>query len=231
MKPRRVGILGGMGPEATVLLMSRLIEATPAADDSDHVPLIVDQNPQVPSRIARLLEGRGADPAPVLADMARRLEATGAEALAMPCNTAHYYAPAIRAAVGIPLIDMIGLRWTLPPHGRGLGRAWASWRHPLCGGLAFSMHSWRGAGWWLLRRRRRLPARRNPVDQVQAGRALRLGARSRPPRPGSWRAAPRSSSSLAPSSRSLPTRSLGGSWGSTRWIASWTESSTLPVPR
>jgi aspartate racemase len=109
MKPRRVGILGGMGPEATVLLMSRLIEATPAADDSDHVPLIVDQNPQVPSRIARLLEGRGADPAPVLADMARRLEATGAEALAMPCNTAHYYAPAIRAAVGIPLIDMIGL--------------------------------------------------------------------------------------------------------------------------
>ena len=109
MTPRRVGILGGMGPEATVLLMSRLIDATPAADDADHVPLLVDQNPQVPSRIARLIEGRGADPAPVLAAMARRLETAGAEALAMPCNTAHHYAPAIRAAVGIPLIDMIEL--------------------------------------------------------------------------------------------------------------------------
>ena len=107
MSPRRVGILGGMGPEATVLLMSRLIDATPAGDDADHLPLLVDQNPQVPSRIARLLEGRGEDPAPVLAAMARRLESAGAEALAMPCNTAHHYAPAIWAAVGIPLIDMV----------------------------------------------------------------------------------------------------------------------------
>ncbi|SDZ99416.1 aspartate/glutamate racemase family protein [Rubrimonas cliftonensis] len=107
--PRRVGVLGGMGPEATVLLMSRLIRATPARDDADHVPLIVDQNPQVPSRIARLIEGVGEDPAPVLADMARRLEAAGAEALAMPCNTAHHYAPAIRAAASVPFIDMVAL--------------------------------------------------------------------------------------------------------------------------
>lgn len=106
---RRVGILGGMGPEATVLLMSRVIAATPAKDDADHIPLIVDQNPQVPSRIARLIEGTGADPAPVLAAMARRLEVAGAEALAMPCNTAHHYAPAIRAAASVPLLDMVAL--------------------------------------------------------------------------------------------------------------------------
>ncbi|WP_018387325.1 aspartate/glutamate racemase family protein [Ancylobacter sp. FA202] len=107
--PRRVGILGGMGPQATVLLMSRVIAAVPAADDRDHVPLIVDQNPQVPSRIARLIEGTGEDPAPVLVAMARRLEAAGVEALAMPCNTAHHFAPAITAAVGIPLLDMVAL--------------------------------------------------------------------------------------------------------------------------
>jgi aspartate racemase len=107
--PRRVGILGGMGPQATVLLMSKIIAAVPAADDRDHVPLIVDQNPQVPSRIARLIEGTGEDPAPVLAAMARRLEAAGAEALAMPCNTAHHFAPAIAAAVTIPLLDMVTL--------------------------------------------------------------------------------------------------------------------------
>jgi len=104
---RTVGILGGMGPEATVLLMQKIIAAVPARDDADHVPLIVDQNPQVPSRIARLIEGTGADPVPVLVAMARRLEAAGAQALAMPCNTAHHYADEIRAAVGIPFLDMV----------------------------------------------------------------------------------------------------------------------------
>ena len=102
-------MLGGMGPEATVLFQSRLIAAVPARDDADHVPLLVDMRPQVPSRIAHLIEGTGADPGPVLAAMARRLEAAGAEALAMPCNTAHHYAPAIREAVAVPLLDMVAL--------------------------------------------------------------------------------------------------------------------------
>lgn len=104
---RTVGILGGMGPEATVLLMQKVIAAVPARDDADHVPLIVDQNSQVPSRIARLIEGTGADPAPVLVAMARRLEGAGAEALAMPCNTAHHYAGEIGAAVRVPFLDMV----------------------------------------------------------------------------------------------------------------------------
>lgn len=106
---RRVGILGGMGPEASILLMQKVLAAVPARDDADHVPLIVDQNPQVPSRIRHLIEGGGPDPGPVLAAMARRLVAGGAEALAMPCNTAHHYAPAIRAAVDMPFLDMIAL--------------------------------------------------------------------------------------------------------------------------
>ena len=106
---RRVGVLGGMGPEATVLLMSRVIAMTPAADDRDHVPLLVDNNTQVPSRIAALIEKTGEDPGPVLVEMARRLEAAGVEALAMPCNTAHHYAPLLGRAVSIPLLDMIQL--------------------------------------------------------------------------------------------------------------------------
>lgn len=106
---RRVGILGGMGPQATILLMQKVLDAVPAADDADHIPLLVDQNPQVPSRIRRLIEGTGDDPAPVLVDMARRLESAGAEALAMPCNTAHHYAPTIRAAIKVPFLDMVDL--------------------------------------------------------------------------------------------------------------------------
>lgn len=104
---RRIGILGGMGPEATILIMQKVLAAVAARDDCDHIPLIVDQNPQVPSRIRHLIEGTGEDPGPVLADMARRLVAGGAEALAMPCNTAHHYAPAIRTAVMVPFLDMI----------------------------------------------------------------------------------------------------------------------------
>lgn len=89
--------------------MQRLIAAVDAHDDADHIPLIVDQNPQVPSRIARLVEGTGDDPGPVLVRMAERLAVAGAEALAMPCNTAHHYLPAIRAAVPLPFIDMVAL--------------------------------------------------------------------------------------------------------------------------
>ena len=106
---RPIGILGGMGPEATVLLQQKLIAAVPARDDSDHIPLLIDMNPQVPSRIAHLIEGTGEDPGPTLAAMARRLETAGAAALAMPCNTAHHYADAITDAVSIPLLNMVEL--------------------------------------------------------------------------------------------------------------------------
>lgn len=103
---KTVGILGGMGPEATVLLMARIIAATPARDDHDHIPLIVHQNPAVPSRIRRLIDGTGEDPGPVLAGMARDLERAGAQALAMPCNTAHAYVDAVRGATRLPFLDM-----------------------------------------------------------------------------------------------------------------------------
>ncbi len=103
---KTVGIIGGMGPEATVLLMQKLLSAVPARDDADHIPLIVHQNPAVPSRIKRLIEGRGDDPAPVLAKMAKDLELAGAQALAMPCNTAHAYADHIKAATHLPFLDM-----------------------------------------------------------------------------------------------------------------------------
>ena len=106
---RVVGILGGMGPEATVDLMRRIIAATPAQDDIDHVHLLVDNNPKVPSRIAALIDGTGPSPAPAIVAMAKRLEAAGADVLAIACNTAHAYAPEVRAATSIPLLDMIDL--------------------------------------------------------------------------------------------------------------------------
>jgi aspartate racemase len=115
---KTVGILGGMGPEATVLLMQRLLGAVQARDDADHIPLIVHQNPAVPSRIRRLIDGTGDDPGPVLAQMARDLRAAGAQALAMPCNTAHAYAPQILSATPLPFLDMRAATVAALPKGR-----------------------------------------------------------------------------------------------------------------
>ncbi|WP_135504539.1 aspartate/glutamate racemase family protein [Roseovarius aestuariivivens] len=106
---KSVGVLGGMGPEATILLMQKVLSAVPAKDDADHVPLIVHQNPQVPSRIAALIDGTGTDPMPVLMSMAQDLERAGAQALAMPCNTAHHYAMAVAHATTLPFFNMIDL--------------------------------------------------------------------------------------------------------------------------
>jgi len=71
--------------------------------------VLVDNNPKIPSRIAALIEGTGEDPTPALCDMARGLEAQGADFLVMPCNTAHYYLPAIARSVSIPVLDMVQL--------------------------------------------------------------------------------------------------------------------------
>ena len=106
---KKIGVLGGMGPEATVLLMKRVIALTDVSDDADHVPLLVDMNPQIPSRIAALINEDGENPAPVLAEMTRRLERMGAMAVAMPCNTAHYYTPQIMDASALPFLNMIDL--------------------------------------------------------------------------------------------------------------------------
>lgn len=107
-KPHPIlGIIGGMGPEATVELMARIVKATPAGDDADHLHMIVDNNPKIPSRIAALIDGTGESPAPELVRMARGLQAAGATFLAMPCNTAHSYAQDISAVVSIPLLNMV----------------------------------------------------------------------------------------------------------------------------
>ncbi|MCP3870715.1 MAG: amino acid racemase [Gammaproteobacteria bacterium] len=108
-KIKTVGILGGMGPEATVDLMQRVINATPAEDDVDHIRMLVDNNPKVPSRIKALIDGTGVSPAPCLIEMAHGLEKQGADFLVIPCNTAHHYYSEVAAAVEIPILNLIEL--------------------------------------------------------------------------------------------------------------------------
>lgn len=103
---RVVGLLGGMGPAATVDLFARIVQATPARKDQDHLHILIDNNPAVPDRTAAILRG-GADPLPALLAGLQRLETQGAELLAMPCNTAHHYLPALQDAAAGRFLDMI----------------------------------------------------------------------------------------------------------------------------
>ena len=98
---KTLGVLGGMGPAATVAFLARVQALTPAKGDEDHVRVVMDMNPQVPNRHTQP-EAAGR----TLGEMALRLKAAGAEVLAMPCNTAHAHAAAIRAA-GLPFVDMV----------------------------------------------------------------------------------------------------------------------------
>ena len=100
------GVIGGLGPQATVDFMARVVAATPARDDQDHIRLLVDHNPKVPYRHSSIA-CTGPSAAPDLAAMARRLESAGADFLVMVCNTAHAYSEEIRAAVNIPFISII----------------------------------------------------------------------------------------------------------------------------
>ncbi len=103
---RTVGILGGMGPEATLELFRRIIALSPARKDQEHLHIVIDSNPLIPDRTAAILEEEES-PLPMMIKGARVLEQAGADFLVIPCNTAHHWLSHLRKAVSIPIIDMI----------------------------------------------------------------------------------------------------------------------------
>jgi len=105
-KPKIIGILGGMGPQATVDLYNEIIRQTPIKEEQDHLPIIIFSNPKVPDRTKALIAG-GEDPLPHLIYSARVLEKAGADFIIIPCNTAHHYLPQMQKAVSIPILNMI----------------------------------------------------------------------------------------------------------------------------
>lgn len=104
-KPFKVGMIGGLGPAATVDLYDKIVKATPAKNDQEHFKLVVEQNPQIPDRTKCLLEG-GDNPTLAMYNCAKRLEADGCDCIIVPCNTAHAFVALIEPCVGIPFINM-----------------------------------------------------------------------------------------------------------------------------
>lgn len=100
------GIMGGMGPMATVDLFRKIIQNTPAQLDQDHIRIMIDNHPQIPSRITAIMEGTES-PLEKLRESAKGLEQTGVVTMAMACNTAHYWFEEVQQSVGVPMIHLI----------------------------------------------------------------------------------------------------------------------------
>lgn len=103
---KTVGVIGGLGPYATLDFFERVLRKTRAYKESDHLRLIIDNNTKVPDRNA-FGRGEGPSPAPALAASAKGLQEAGAEFVVMACNTAHAWEADIRAALSVPFISMI----------------------------------------------------------------------------------------------------------------------------
>lgn len=100
-----LGIIGGMGPAATVDLFGKIVSHTKAACDQEHIHILIDNAPSIPDRSAAIRRGEDA-PGHAILTCARRLEAAGADVLMIGCNTAHYFHDFVQQGVGIPILHM-----------------------------------------------------------------------------------------------------------------------------
>ncbi len=101
-----LGVLGGMGPAATVDFLSKIISLTESPNDQGHLPVMAMIDPRIPDRSAAI-RGEGPSPEVKLISLIKTLEGAGASAIVIPCNTSHYWYAAMRAATTVPILSMI----------------------------------------------------------------------------------------------------------------------------
>lgn len=103
---RFLGVLGGMGPMASAAFMTRLVALTPAGSEQQHIPAILWSDPRVPDRPSGYL-GTGTDPLPWMQHGLRQLERAGAQAIAIPCNTAHLWHEKLAARTQLKVLHIV----------------------------------------------------------------------------------------------------------------------------
>lgn len=108
MREKTVGIIGGMGPNATVEFLRKLLMFTNANTDQEHIRFLLDNNPKIPNR-HEAIKGSGESPGPMLAETAHNLQQAGADFIVMPCNTAHAFSNMIVEKLTIPFTNMVTL--------------------------------------------------------------------------------------------------------------------------
>ncbi|WP_213133854.1 aspartate/glutamate racemase family protein [Citrobacter sp. FP75] len=101
-----IGVLGGMGPAATVDLFNKFVTFTAAQRDQEHIPLIISSIPDIPDRTDALMH-HGRSPLPAMRDYLHKLEDAGAECIVIPCNTAHFWFKELKDACHIDLLSIV----------------------------------------------------------------------------------------------------------------------------
>lgn len=104
--PFKVGVVGGVGPAATVDFLRKIVASTAAQRDQDHIKLVVEQKPQIPDRTENLV-GHGSDPTLALYATCKKLERAGAQIIAIPCNTAHAFVDRIQRHLDVPIVNIL----------------------------------------------------------------------------------------------------------------------------
>jgi len=102
---RLMGVLGGMGPAATIDFLAKVLRATPASSDQEHVPMIVHDVPQIFDRVAPIFAGTD-EPLAAMQQGVLRLEGAGVEAIAIACVTAHHWYDRLAATVNVPILHI-----------------------------------------------------------------------------------------------------------------------------
>jgi aspartate racemase len=105
-KDRVIGVLGGMGPEATLAFYSHIVSATPAGRDQDHLRVIIDSNPGIPDRTAAIL-GEGESPVPAMAAGIDALQRAGADFVVIPCVSAHAFIDELKGNARLPVLSVL----------------------------------------------------------------------------------------------------------------------------
>ena len=105
MTTKTIGILGGMGPEATVDCFDNIVRNTPAAKDQDHLRVVIDSNPAVPDRTAAIVAD-GQSPVPVMVSGCEALQRAGADFIIIPCVSAHFFLADVQQQIELPILSI-----------------------------------------------------------------------------------------------------------------------------
>lgn len=116
---KKLGVIGGLGPMSTVYFLELITRMMPAKKDQEHIPMIVMSIPDTPDRTAYILDHKKENPLPKLIAAGRALKEMGAEYLAIPCVTAHFFHETLCEEISLPILSLPN-ELALQLHGQGV---------------------------------------------------------------------------------------------------------------
>ena len=107
MKEKVLGVLGGVGPLATIYFADLVVKMTDAKTDQEHIAMVILNHSSIPDRTEYIMDKSKPNPLPVMINDAKMLEEDSCDYIVIPCNTAHYFYDEIQKSVSIPIINIL----------------------------------------------------------------------------------------------------------------------------